>query len=154
MWKYRSKEEMEKNSHLLSKRNVLRREWLKAVNSSDSRWLIQQVLYYLICLFYFFFLVLYFSFFFFFLLYKRVFRLVGNFRGLKISVNSLSFTFRKVPTRVSDCCRQHIFGTMSYCQLECTLAYNLTWTNVWQQRILGATFHATHELLTGRIRSH
>ena len=36
MWKYRSKEEMEKNSHSLSKRNALRREWLTAVNSSDS----------------------------------------------------------------------------------------------------------------------
>ena len=36
MWKYRSKEEMEKNSHSLSKRNALRRKWLMAVNNSDS----------------------------------------------------------------------------------------------------------------------
>ena len=37
MWKYRSKEEMEKNFYSLSKRNALRREWLMAVKSSGSK---------------------------------------------------------------------------------------------------------------------
>ena len=36
MWKYRNKEEMEKNACLLSKRNALRREWLMAVNNSSG----------------------------------------------------------------------------------------------------------------------
>ena len=35
MWKYRSKEEMEKNSQSLMKRNALRREWLMEVNSGS-----------------------------------------------------------------------------------------------------------------------
>ena len=36
LWKYRSKEEMEKNAHSLSKRNGLRREWLMASVNSGS----------------------------------------------------------------------------------------------------------------------
>ena len=87
MWKYRSKEEMEKNARLLSKRNALRREWLMAVNNSSGSWLLtgsSRYIFYLALLLYILFVRLFF--------YVRV----GLFVVLKIkrlSVVSQEFFF-------------------------------------------------------------